>query len=89
MASWCNLPKELKWLIFNHIIVECSVKYRFSYYGFFTKSFGHIGNTKINPSFLCMHELFSLLSLVNKESRAILQSKTIFIKNSVVFKIKK
>ncbi len=34
MASWNNLPNEIKWLIIEHLIRECCCSYNYCNYRF-------------------------------------------------------
>ncbi len=81
MATWNNLPKELKWLIIEHLLMENTSffyyqqqdlrsRWYFSKYAFFHKE------TKVIPSKLSMSGLLAALSLIDKQTRKLLQSKT-------------
>ncbi len=91
MASWNDLPKELKWLIIEHLIIERTSyfhnrqDYRCCWYFSGYGNFLHEG-TKVIPSELAMSELLVILSLIDKQTRKLLQSKTRVSKTRVFFK---
>ncbi len=75
MVGWNALPKELKWLIFKHLIYECYLQ-RYTY----TISKKTMDKCKYNTKLYCsyekktielrelfMYELLTLLSLIDKQ----------------------
>ncbi len=86
MAGWNDLPKELKWIIIKYLMKELP------YYGV-----EHYGRTSVYPlpnkivtETMFMYQLLILLSLIDKKTRKLLQSKTLSPTNivfSLTFKI--
>ncbi len=75
MAGWNDLPKELKWLIFKCLIVQIPQYANQSHY--LRKSYVSLPNIFF-PKNMLMNHLFTLLSLIDKQTRNLLQSKTLF-----------
>ncbi len=73
MVGWNDLPKELKWMIFKHLVIESYYSYRseksLGTYAFRKGWRYNISDstiTIITPRTLWMYELFILLSRIDK-----------------------
>ncbi len=74
MASWNDLPKELKLIIFRHLLDECylqpyvygSDKKNLVDHHFIKQIYTSLQNAIILPSRLYMYELLILLSQIDK-----------------------
>ncbi len=72
MASWINLPKELKWMILKHLVYECYKSYGYVSHevddrGFYKSCGTMYESNEILPRNLSMYRLFILLSLIDKQ----------------------